>query len=700
MKKSSLPFDKKEFETPPLSSRVRPMTHSVPENSGDFWDNYLANGYGGAVVNVPFDNGFTENPENMAHFAKILDDMDARGLSYWIYDEPGYPSGQAGGRTLAGHPEYQMKGIYMHRRAAYEDTSVNFRLDDESEKIVFAAIYPFDTPGKHESFVRFSEMRPVHFSKKTVKCELHPCEVLYIFCVRNAHEGTQSTHNTWSFRRNINLMSPAAVRRFLDAAYEPVASAIPDAYKRAGYVFTDEPSLMVRYVRDYESYNYAMLPWVDGFFRKYEKKYGEQLLPDLPLLFEGCTSEDADGLHNRAYAVRIKYWSLVSDLCSEAYTGQITKWCEAHGGGFSGHYLAEELISKHVFTYGNYIKMLSRASYPGLDILDCRAGHYNPNTAKFTQTAARKRGTNGTMVEMCPFVCKEEFRLEPTDNIVALVGMLALDGVRVFNSYYQPFDPTPTDDAGREAMKNSPAVIMNETVGRLNVLLTGKHNDCRTLLYYPIEDAQAKAKPCYTISENAIDTDANLGSAVNGLFSRGLDFYYADADDIVLAAKKAEKGKPSLYGIPVERVLIPKMTVIHARTLEALHKLLSRGVRVAFIDAPAPMLAEDASPAGQLTSGIPVSSIGEIAEEMLAEDRTVYSEKPVSDGTLHFGRYLTDEGRYYLAVNIGTYDHMIRVEAENATLLWVVNGEIKQLGNEKSFVLPKKRPVVIFIPNK
>src|SRR5450756_364746 len=36
-------------------------------------------------------------------------------MELWLYDEEGYPSGLAGGLTLAGNPEYQSEGVsYYH----------------------------------------------------------------------------------------------------------------------------------------------------------------------------------------------------------------------------------------------------------------------------------------------------------------------------------------------------------------------------------------------------------------------------------------------------------------------------------------------------------------------------------------------------------------------------------------------------------
>ena len=164
----------------PKDSRyaMQPIIHDWPKDIDGMVQALKAYGCRGAVLNCPFANGFTTNPENIATLSKIMDAMDAAGLKYWIYDEPGYPSGMAGGLTLKDHPEYEAKGFYMRRHPTYDEPkTVHFRLDDQSDKIVWAAKYPFTTPEIHETFINYEAMTPVPFTKDACDCELKPHEI-------------------------------------------------------------------------------------------------------------------------------------------------------------------------------------------------------------------------------------------------------------------------------------------------------------------------------------------------------------------------------------------------------------------------------------------------------------------------------------------------------------------------------------------
>jgi len=581
--------DKRLFQDPPRKFRVSPMTHEWLPDHRLQMEAIRDYGFGGVVTNVPRNNGFTSNPENIERFDEILRDLDAAGLSYWIYDEAGYPSGRGGGLTLEGHPELAAKGFYVHRRMAYVPEHAHFRLDDQSDRIVWAAKYPVETPGKHESFVCYDRMTAVPFTDTEVECDLGEKEILYVFCTKDAHEGSHATHNVCSFLKNINIMDKRAVRRFIECCFEPIAARTPDAFARAGGVFTDEPSLHVTYAREYEVWPYALAPWVDGLFEAYEAEYGESLLPLLPLIFEGRTE---------AYPVRVRFHELVGKLIAEAWSGQLSAWCEAHGGAFSGHYLLEERMNQHVKQYGNYIRVLKSASYPGIDVLPCYPEGFKYATTKFAQMVVRKKNSNGMMVEICPFDNVQAFDQAPLDNMACVMGLLYLGGVRITHSYFA------ADYTGwREGQiriggytDREQSNWFNEYVGRMGLMLDGLHNRCSTFVYFPMEDAQAKHRPCHEGGFRTGDntTDDALQLLADGIYDAGRDFYYIDLEDLQEARRTLrETGCASVSGNAVKQVFVPSILVMYREAAEILAELAAAGVTVRYMGKGPRYAAED-----------------------------------------------------------------------------------------------------------
>ena len=78
--------------------------------------NYLldiqSRGFGGIVSNISTRN-YLQNPEEHAVFAFVADECERLGLRLWIYDEDGYPSGGAGGLTLAENPDFEATAVVM-----------------------------------------------------------------------------------------------------------------------------------------------------------------------------------------------------------------------------------------------------------------------------------------------------------------------------------------------------------------------------------------------------------------------------------------------------------------------------------------------------------------------------------------------------------------------------------------------------------
>jgi hypothetical protein len=574
-------FDIKSFQNPAPQYCVNPMTHRWPKGyRKEFMKALKDYGFGGVVTNVEHSNGFTANPDNLEDFKKIVSELEENDLKFWIYDENGYPSGYAGGKTLVGHPELEAKGFYMRRRVAYESRHTVLHIDEESDKIIWAAKYPLDTSVMHDSFIIVDKMEPLPFTDELVECELGEREALFVFIAKPAYEGSHCTHNVCSYSRYINVMNPAAVRRFIDLCFEPIVKAVPDAYVKATAVFTDEPSLQVSYGRSYEMWPYALAPWVDGLFEEFEAEYGFSIMPYLPYLFETISPA--------VYPIRVKFYNLVGKIIARAYSRQLSEWCEVHGGKFSGHYLSEENMVSHVKDYGSYLEVVKAASYPGIDVLACYPEIYCYNTAKYAQMAVRKKGTNGMMVEICPFLDVPTFEKDPIENMTGIMGLLYLSSVRITNSYfaadYSGYAPEKFGDL-KGYMNQAEANTFNEYVGRMGYMLDNIQNDCNTFVYYGVEDVQAKIQPSHsTFSGPETEADHSTMAITKTIYEAGYDFYYADRDDIVDAAKSLKGGTPIISGCEVKSIIIPALDIMYDEALSGLVELQNAGVTVMFLD--------------------------------------------------------------------------------------------------------------------
>ncbi len=673
---------KSAFQNPPAQYRTNYLLHRWPENRKDLMDAFRDYGYRGVVTNVPPDNGFTSNPDNLDSFADILDELDAKGLSYWIYDEVRYPSGRGGGLTLEGHPELAAKGFFMYRRMAYEPVHAKYHLPDEAEKIIWAAKYPVASPNVFDSVVQFDRMEPVPFTKDFVECDLKEMEILYVFSVKDAYEGSHSTHNIASHQKNINIMDKRAVARFIECVYEPMVKRVPDSFRRALNVFTDEPGLQVAYIGPEEVWPFALAPWVDGLFEAYEAEYGHSILPQLPLLFEGGSN---------AYPVRIRFYELVGKLIAEAWSEQLSDWCEAHGCGFSGHYIAEEFVFNHVKHFGNFIKVLCAASYPGIDLLQCYPEDYWYETPRYAQMAIRKKGTNGMMVEICPYAGAEIFAEDPLNNMAAVMGMLYMAGCRVTHSYFKADFSGWKDgrlaDVMPEGLTNEAETNwFNEYVGRLGLMLDGLHNCCDTYIYYGIEDTQAKTVPEYTGAWNTGDhmvTDST-GLLMRAIMDAGRDFYMIDRDDL---REAAEKG--TISGNPIKRIFVPSMDVIYGESLSILEKLAENGVEVRFLDQAPTFAAEDGS---ALQTKLPVCDLE--AVKALVQPDEIFP-KAAENAIIHRAVFKRGGEVLYFLVNRSRTDGKLLYHGTDGEIWNPEDGSVTAVAHGEAVTVPAMRALFI-----
>lgn len=668
------------WKNPENRHRVNIIVHEWNKNRNVQLDAITAFGFGGVVTNPSHRGSYQDFLNSIPQLKTTIGEMEKRNLDFWLYDEFGYPSGYAGGETLKDHPELEAKGFFMRRYVAYERRTVRYHLDDDADKIIWAAKYPMDVSVKHESIVQYDKMTPVAFSGNYVECEMQPNEAFFIFCVKSAYEGSQCTHNTCSYSRYINILNKKAVERFISLMFEPILSEIPDAFSRAAAVFTDEPSLMVGYSRDYETWTYAIAPWVDSLFERYEERYKEDVRPMLPLLFEG-------GMQG-AY-VRSRFYKLIGEIAAEAYTETLQKWCASHGGCFSGHYLGEETAYGHVLFYGSYTDMLLKTGYPGLDVLICVPERYDYTTAKFPQMAARKMGAKGMMAEICPFTYKEEFDRAPFENMCGLMGLLYLSGVRVTNSYFssnlEEHDPIALKGVNGY-MSKAEANLFNIYIGRMSHMLENARGLTDTFVYYGYEDVSAKFVPHHTAYfPPHWEYDGSNRRIIRTIFENGCDFNYIDADDL-----KASLEDEKISGITPKTIIVPAVDVMDEDAFKALIKLKKQGANVFFFEKT-PSRTTD----GKRLSEEPLHTAS--AEEILKTLSHDAFITPIGKGKFFTARFEKDGKQMIMLVNGEREEKTYRVNAESAVLMNPENGEVSILPPNSEITLNPLRAYFIIL---
>jgi len=252
-----------------------------------------------------------------------------RGMGAWLYDEDKWPSGFAGGLSVAAQPACRDQclvckvdnkpALLAERIATFTAREVNGQLVD---------IHPDDAPTLADDADRVIQFYP------------------------QAMPIGQAWFNDYAY---LDVLNPEAVRAFLDSTHEKYAQAIgADFGSVVPGIFTDEPQL--RFFRGRPA-----VPWAADFLAYFQSRSGYDLLPHLPSLFF-----DTGEFHR----VRYDYWRAVTQRFVESYTRQIYEWCDAHHLAYTGHYNAEDTLLSQIEGVGTAV--MPHYAYmhiPGVDKL-------------------------------------------------------------------------------------------------------------------------------------------------------------------------------------------------------------------------------------------------------------------------------------------------------------------------------------------
>ncbi len=596
-------------------------------------------GFGGVVSNVSTRN-YTRDPEEWEAFAFLADECERLGLRLWIYNEDGYPSGAAGGLTIAEDPEFEAVAVVMVKEPMGPGETKTVELPRGHQQFLFAATYPCDDAG---NLIPAENGQYIPVDCADCRCGIeavtlqNPTDTpaLALFFVRKRlYEGTHSVHNVYVSRRYIDVTNRDAVAAFLRNTYELYARTVP-THMNAGAgritpkpgqieaVFTDEPSLMGCYINkglyprttqdpyDTEMPLYPVLTYGRDVANAYASRYGRDLMPDLVHIFLGDTAVSK--------SVRSDYYTLLSDLYEEAFFAQISDWCARHEISFSGHLLLEDDIRYHTVFEGNFFSLLRHMHFPGIDMLQsipsmlCHSDY--AFTPKLVSSIARAYNRPHVMSEVSAHA--QGGKVTYDQMYASLCAQYAL-GVDIFTYYY-----------GERFMDPETYTKYNHALGRIDAIMAGR-TVADALLYYPIETFRMHHRPSdaqygsYTEAENACKS--NLMAIQNTLLDNQIDFDYADYDVLSRMTVETDGTLLAPNGYRYSTLILPPME---------------------YTPAMANLLSDTAAWGNVIRIGEDATAIDEIPDSLTR--RALTAEK-ATHGVLRLVRD-TEKGRACLLVN-------------------------------------------------
>lgn len=492
-------------------------------------------GFGGVVTNYPFTDDYLQNEEDWALFKFSLEELKRMGLRAWIYDEHGYPSGNARGLTLAADPDYECRAIAKISEKLGVGETKTITLPKGHKRFMYAATYVCNESGIPSALYPIEEKvcengeEEVSFTNNTAG-DL----VICAFAEKHLYEGTHAQHNVCESRRYLDVTNRDAVREFIHNTYEQYTKRVSEHYNAPladGLVeafFTDEPSFMGCYIngglyppRVLHQYDdtiplYPIVNFGRDMENTFESLSGMNFRQNLIHLFYG------NGKHTKK--VRYYFHLTTSKLFEESYYAQIGNYCAQNNTRFSGHVLLEDDIRHHVMFEGNLFSLIRHMHIPGIDML-----HSLPElvrrdmfTPKLISSIAHAYQRPHVMSEVSAHAQGGKVT---ADQMYASVALQLAFGVDIFTSYYSEtlLDPQ---------LYNK----YNRALGKTGDLMAGGKHQADVLLYYPIETFMMNHRSPddknsfgnFTPEENACK--AGLYSIMYELCDAQVDFDFADLD--------------------------------------------------------------------------------------------------------------------------------------------------------------------------
>lgn len=273
---------------------------------------FAAQGYGGFFIHARAGLMIDYMQEEWFEACRVaIEEAKELGLSVWLYDEDGWPSGFAGGKVNGQGEAYQAKKLFFTDQYTEEEYKKEGRR--------FLSAYRRQEGG----FVR---------------CEPEDPEAV-LFCGYELVE------------HYADVLCKEVVSRFIRVTHQVYYDRFKEYFGNViRGIFTDEPQ--------------TMFPaWSPDVAALYKESHGTDILDELWMLHEECDD-------HRSF--RYRYYETVSRLFVNNYTRQIHEWCEAHQISLTGHFAEEDGAYRQVRCSGGVMPNYRYMGIPGIDFLGNR----------------------------------------------------------------------------------------------------------------------------------------------------------------------------------------------------------------------------------------------------------------------------------------------------------------------------------------
>lgn len=516
-------------------------------------------GYGGIMLQVwrgcPYDVMSDEWLEMVGFILHLAKEHD---MEAWIWDDWVFPSGPAGGIVTSGSDDFKSRGLQIAVDMVLEPgETVEMRIP---ERALAAAVVPIDKfNNPRGAFKHFPAADGEIFTRTAIERERF---VVVRWQLISAMQTTPTSQmectdiysSTDPHVFSVNMLNPAAVRRFLDVIHERYWEKFSDLFGATlkGF-FYDEPGLP------------SLFPWCDGFADAFYQRKGYDLLPYLaPMLVEHKFYDIIFDLQSEDIKrVKADYMDVWTTMVADTFYGGLQAWCHEHHVACTGHQSNDESLKPVLSCTGQYFKNMFYNDMPGTDVV---FNQLDPGSfIDFPRLAGSRASVLGRPASM-----SESFAVTGHGMDVDAMRYLAehqiMRGVTKFFDMMANYNPVrglyfhPPELSDVNVMMRRYGHHLHERMGNLSALMGSGEAPDKIALFVPMEN--------FNRGESGIAD--NLDALARLLTYRQLEYDYIwDADLLSMTAIAGSLCANG--GQRYSALLLPP----GARLTEGLHEFLS-----------------------------------------------------------------------------------------------------------------------------
>ena len=457
------------------------------------------------------------------------------GMTWWLYDEGGWPSGQAVGKVVEGHPELTRRVVTRERIAASQPLTVPA---DALELVV---------EGTQPELVR-----PGH-----VWSPVTSNETAYLY--RLGAGGT------------VDLLNPDATARFLELTHARYASVLSKHFgKTVKFMFTDEPAAgMPQAPRS--------IPWFPGIEQRYEAQCGRNFLSDLPWFF----MELGTGIPVVAARARMALYDVIAKRFADAYFNRLKNWGRRHRLASGGHLGGDdETFGAVKYGYGHLLRQLRQFDVPGVDLIWRQLFPGREGQSNFPVAASSAAHQNGTRFAFSESFCVYGNGLTPA-QMKWLTDYQYVRGINLLVLGCYPLSTRDHHMTGERPHFGPVNPLWDHLTGyhayvaRLGYTLSVGRPLIRTALYYPARDMWAWGLA-------ASDAVESYEAAGRELLARQCPFDLIDDD--MLAVGVVKRQELAVGAMRYQTIVLGSVKWMHPQARRRLEEFAAAGGKVLCVD--------------------------------------------------------------------------------------------------------------------